>query len=69
MEVEYILCVKCKDTGLLESDGIKSICPVCDGDPKITYETVAEYARQIDKLREEVYRLTSMLSKIKNILG
>lgn len=46
----FLLCQRCKATGYVEDDGVKRECPVCDGDPKITYEAFAEYAQQIDEL-------------------
>ena len=48
-----ILCEKCVGKGTVENEGVTNNCPVCDGEPIITFATVAEYARQIDELRKE----------------
>lgn len=53
----FILCEECSGMGFIEEDGRQHSCPVCDGDPKITFATVKEYARQIDELLRKVSNL------------
>ena len=46
------LCQMCNGTGQVPLEGMgDSDCPVCDGDPVITYEVFASYSRQIDRYR------------------
>src|SRR5574337_669691 len=46
-------------TGKVEEDGVSRNCPVCDGDPRITLETIKEYARQVDSFSKENAELRS----------
>jgi RecJ-like exonuclease len=46
----FILCEECEGKGQIFDDGIYRECPVCDGEPKITFATVKSYAQQIDRL-------------------
>jgi len=45
----FLICRKCSGLGTVMEDGFQKLCAVCDGDPKLTYETFVEYARQIDR--------------------
>ena len=59
----YLVCANCTD-GVVEDEGKTYGCPVCDGDPNITYETVAEYSRQIDALLAERDALREALQEL-----
>jgi hypothetical protein len=50
IEAPFILCKECDGRGWYEDDGTQCSCPVCDGEPKITFATVKSYAEQIDRL-------------------
>jgi len=66
-KMEQIICTHCNGKGFTEEDGYTRTCRVCDGDPVITFETVKEYAFQIDDLRFKYRVLEEKLSAEKDI--
>ena len=66
-KMEQIICTPCNGKGFTEEDGYTRTCRVCDGDPVITFETVKEYAFQIDDLRLKCRVLEEKLSAEKEI--
>jgi len=59
-----MICQECVGTGSVEHDGVSKLCPVCDGEPLITFQTVKSYAQQIDIQREIALELRAKISEL-----
>ena len=56
---QVIICEECDGKGQIFDDGLYRECPVCDGDPRITFQTVKEYARQITEMSKKLWNVKS----------
>ena len=63
---DAIICTECTG-GFVEDDGQKHPCPVCDGDPVITFATFKEYSRQIGFFSRKLWTCQAELETVKRI--
>lgn len=65
---QFILCEECDGTGRVDDEGSIFTCRICDGEPKITFATVKDYAEQIDSLLNEKMKLPSEMQVAKLVV-